>query len=670
MLNISSIKEQIKAVVVNKLAPIEGLNSITFVGSFETSTDIKLISDIDIIVIVDELSWSKFSEIENAACSINGLDIGLEDYKIKLNMTFGPLKFNNEKTVVFHIMIYDIAGHRKHVLESPFTCLDWEYFTSIYGKNLSQIYPATGVQLEDLVGTRRGLEAYLDDLKNQVISYREYDFSTNPYSEKKNTYPIDDRHQKEYAYHILKFLQLNLIKILYQVNNRYSILELTETFSSLSPSFKYHSEFLIELHEWKYENADEPHEIFKRLDVFIDDLKTYINNLTFKKVSFFRHGRTELNDGSFLGVGRNPSIIKPVQINCDEYFDLVYTGTLKRTIETGELLKTEELCQNELLNEIDYGLAEGLTLNELNDKFPELVQSWQKNEDPKFPAGESQLDVSNRLQNFINNGFTKNKIAIVTHNVILRTLLGKVFNQPVYNWYKLNPDHLDEHLFLVFNNVLIPSFTKEQQKKYKDELVGYIGPVTKYGIFWIPNEELNQYVESWKNKFRKIEPDAFFLNHPVHSTIFLFNAHEQDQSQIISRIKNVKIDFLVDSWKIFYNDLVTGGDTLSVGLIPNSLAFKFQQDLSESILDFIKTPLFYNIIWEGKYKESYDRFGFPFVGSHWIPHLTIASVKKEGKKLIDEITTTTINLNQQESGGSLALFKILGDNHQLIHSWQ
>ena len=31
--------------------------------------------------------------------------------------------------------------------------------------------------LEDLVGSRRGLQSYLEDLKNKVISYREYDFS-------------------------------------------------------------------------------------------------------------------------------------------------------------------------------------------------------------------------------------------------------------------------------------------------------------------------------------------------------------------------------------------------------------------------------------------------------------------------------------------------------------
>ena len=89
MLNINHLKEQIKAVIVNKIAPIEGVSSITFVGSFESSTDISLISDIDIIVIVDELSGTKFSEIEDAAGSIKGVDIGLEDYNIKLNMTFG-----------------------------------------------------------------------------------------------------------------------------------------------------------------------------------------------------------------------------------------------------------------------------------------------------------------------------------------------------------------------------------------------------------------------------------------------------------------------------------------------------------------------------------------------------------------------------------------------------
>jgi hypothetical protein len=104
--------------------------------------------------------------------------------------------------------------------------------------------------------------------------------------------------------------------------------------------------------------------------------------------------------------------------------------------------------------------------------------------------------------------------------------------------------------------------------------------------------------------------------------------------------------------------------------VPNLSAFDLQRDLAESLLMIIQKPIFYNNQWEGKYKESYERYGFPFVGSHWIPHLTIASVKNEGKKLFDEIKTTTIKLNQKESSGNLALFKIIGDSHQLIHTWQ
>lgn len=670
MLNINSVKEQIKSTIVIKFAPIEGLNSITFVGSFESSTDISIISDIDIVVIVNELSQTIFNEIVIAAGSIKGNDIGLDEYRVKLNMTFGPLKFNDYKTIVFHIMVYDIVGHRKHVLESPFTCLDWEYFPAIYGKNLSEIYPASGVQLEDLVGSRRGLESYLEDLKKKVISYREYDFSSTPYSEKKYTFQIDDRHQKEYAYHVLKFLQINLIKILFQENKKYTISEINTIFSSLNSSFKNHSDLLLELHEWKYEYKREPIQIFERLEYFIEELSNWLKKIKLPQVTYIRHAKTIFNDGSFLGVRRDPPIIKPVDIQCQDSFDEVYTGTLKRTIETGNLLKSNVFIEDRSLNEIDYGLAEGMKIEDLFEKFPEIVKSWKQKEDPKFPEGECQIDVQNRLLSFINKGVKKNNTAVITHNVVLRTLLGKVYQQPVYKWYKINPKHLEPHNFQIFKNTLIPKFTKEQQIKYKDELVDFQSPIIKYGIFWIPNEEIKQYIENCKEKVRRLESDAIYLNHPVHVTFFLFHAFEHEQSEIISNINNIKISFSVESSKIFENDLITKGDTLVIGLKPTQIIIDSQKNLAESLLNFVRKPVIYQNTWEGKYKESYDKYGFPFVGSHWIPHLTIASVKSDGKFFINEIKSTTINFIDKSIEGHLALYKISGDNHQLIHTWQ
>ena len=472
MKNIEEIKVQIKKTLVKCISEVKSVISITFVGSFESATDLRLISDIDIIVIVDHLTQPVFKEIEEKAGTIKGEDIFLPEYQIKLNLSFGPLKFNDEKTAVFHLMIYDVEGHRKHVIESPFTCLDWEYFPAEFGKNLKDIYSAKGVQIEDLIGTRRGMEAYLDDLKSQKISYRAYDFSTNLIAEKKFTHDMDERHQKEYAYHVIKFLMLNLIKIIRQTNQRFSAQELSEEFGRLNPSFKRHTQFFLALHFWKYDQQLEPQLIFEQLEEFIQDLSIWYKNLneTLPTLSFIRHGKTPLNDGSFLGIGRNPDILplESNQILTDE-FNSIYTGTLQRTISTGAALKGSKETQEPLLNEINYGSAEGLFFSDLAEKFPELVEAWERKEDPKFPGGgESQQDVAERIDKFIAKIKPENRVAIVTHNVVIRALIGKALDLPIHAWFKLNPGHLEKHNYRFFENKLIPALTKDQRIRYKD----------------------------------------------------------------------------------------------------------------------------------------------------------------------------------------------------------
>jgi broad specificity phosphatase PhoE len=316
------------------------------------------------------------------------------------------------------------------------------------------------------------MEAYLDDLKSQKISFRAYDFSTNPITEKKFTHDMDERHQKEYAYHVIKFLMLNLIKIIRQTNQRFSAQELSEEFGQLNPSFKRHTQFFLALHFWKYDHQLEPQFIFEQLEEFIQDLSIWYKNLneTLPTLSFIRHGKTPLNDGSFLGVGRNPDILplESNQIPSDE-FDSVYTGTLQRTISTGLALNGGNKIQEPLLNEINYGSAEGLFYPEVAEKFPELVEAWGRKEDPKFPGGgESQQDVAERIDKFIANIKPENRVAIVTHNVVIRALIGKALDLPIHAWFKLNPGHVEKHDFRFFENKLIPALTKDQRIRYKD----------------------------------------------------------------------------------------------------------------------------------------------------------------------------------------------------------
>lgn len=667
MPEISRIKDRIKSVFLSKVSSIQGVISITFVGSFESAIDISLVSDIDIILIVDQLSESKFLEIREAANSITGTEIGLHDYSIKLNMTFGPLKLNDEKTAVFHLMIYDIEGHRKHVIESPFTCLDWECFPAVFGKNLSEIYPSFGVQIDDLISSRRSLSSYLEDYKNQSITYREYDFTIKPYGEKKIKYNLDERHRVEYVYHIIKFLQINLIKILFQENNRYSIDELKSKFSNLHTSFAIHADFLGELHDWKYNKSSVPESIFKRFNLFVLDLNNWLDNLELRKVSFMRHAKTPLNDGSFLGIRRDPSIIN-LNITQKNKFDVVYTGTLKRTIETGLLLNGKFYFQDLLLNEIDYGDAEGLKINELNQIYPEIVEAWKRNEDPKFPHGESQSDVLQRLNRFLLKGLQGESPAVVTHNIILRALLGFVYKQPIHRWFRLNPRHLEIINFSIYQNKLVPFFNKEQRIRFKDEFVGINESICKYGIFWIPDDNLDELVESLKDEVRKVEPGAMYLNHPVHSTVFLFNSFEANERLIVESIDKNAIELLIEGANVFWNDEVTSGHTIYLRVRVNEDLIYIQKYITDTLLGYVSGPLYYPNRWEGEFKESFDKYGFPFVGSHWIPHLTIASVKNENKRVVDKILST--EFEKSSSIGHLALFKINGESHDCIHIWK
>ena len=67
------------------------------------------ISDIDLVVIVNELSLDKITNLKNEL-------LGLSPKVYKLNKTFqvndsfGPLKKENEENIVFHLMVYDFGN--------------------------------------------------------------------------------------------------------------------------------------------------------------------------------------------------------------------------------------------------------------------------------------------------------------------------------------------------------------------------------------------------------------------------------------------------------------------------------------------------------------------------------------------------------------------------------
>jgi len=187
----------------------------------------------------------------------------------------------------------------------------------------------------------------------------------------------------------------------------------------------------------------------------------------------------------------------------------------------------------------------------------------------------------------------------------------------------------------------------------------------KYGYFWVPGNELEDFVLSWKAKAGLIEPNAIYLHHPVHSTLFLFYGEREKESEYLSKILDVPPKFTSVQWLVFENDAVTNGDTLTIGLGKSVAWESFQLKLAESMKPFIVKPIEYPNSWDGPFKKSYQDFGFPFVGNHWMPHVSIASLKN--KSFIQEAIRTPIEINEINCG-ELALYRIEGETHTRIYA--
>ncbi|KAI9099236.1 6-phosphofructo-2-kinase 1 [Phlyctochytrium arcticum] len=115
----------------------------------------------------------------------------------------------------------------------------------------------------------------------------------------------------------------------------------------------------------------------------------------------------------------------------------IWTSTLRRTVETVAYFDDADydLKRIKFLNEIYAGLYEDMTYAEIEDAFPEEYYARQKNKliyRYPGPGGESYVDVIERLRPIIIElERMQTNVLIVTHQVILRTLLSYFVGVPL-----------------------------------------------------------------------------------------------------------------------------------------------------------------------------------------------------------------------------------------------
>ena len=119
----------------------------------------------------------------------------------------------------------------------------------------------------------------------------------------------------------------------------------------------------------------------------------------------------------FLGIKTNPKIISLNRKKIDNTkYDYIITSDLKRTQQTSRLFNYKKIMSNSLVNEINYGDADGMSIKLFKKKYPHIVKGWKKKIDVKFPNGENVNDVKKRVISFLKYliRFKKNMVLIIS----------------------------------------------------------------------------------------------------------------------------------------------------------------------------------------------------------------------------------------------------------------
>ena len=467
------IKKRITIEITKIVKSKEYIISSTIVGSFMESDLLSGISDIDVVIIVDKLMKRKFNEIINSFERINSYEMGLDEYNIIVNNTFGPLKFDSNKNIVFHVMIYDIKGHIKHVQESPFTCYSWEKNKPLHGMSLKEIYPVINLQYSDILDSRRSVLSYLDDIEKGSITFRKYQFKNEKSLIVKDYFHLDSKHRLEYSYHITYHLLNNFYKIITQETTSLKNEEIVDFYKDFEIFSNANVLLFKELYFWKKKGGSNPLNVIDRTKSFINNFFSFIEKIKISSniISFRRHEKTVLNDGTFLGIKRNPSIYSISKKLSNLNYDIGYHSELKRSKETIKYYNCERFIESSLLNEINYGLVEGLSLDQLSEKYPNIILSWKEGKDPNFPEGENQKDVLIRVKEFLNKKLNNNKNSIiVTHLAVLRLVLFNYLELNLKDLYKIQINHLKGFDILSFKNYFSIRIPSELRIKIRKQL--------------------------------------------------------------------------------------------------------------------------------------------------------------------------------------------------------
>lgn len=172
-------------------------------------------------------------------------------------------------------------------------------------------------------------------------------------------------------------------------------------------------------------------------------------------VYLVRHGETEHNkrknfygklDAGLNEKGKEQSY-KVGELLKDVKFNKIYISDRKRTRETAERILEKNkfydkekniIYKDERINEIDFGLFEGKSYEEIGSLYPKEQEKWEKDwKNFAPPKGESAVVFYNRVENFMKHIQKEEdgNYLIVTHGGVIRMIYSYILqNNMDFYW--------------------------------------------------------------------------------------------------------------------------------------------------------------------------------------------------------------------------------------------
>ncbi len=197
-----------------------------------------------------------------------------------------------------------------------------------------------------------------------------------------------------------------------------------------------------------------------------------------------RHGQTEWNVGEvFRGridieldeVGVKQAELLAEHLS-DRKIDAVYSSPLKRAVKTAEAIARYHNLEVEIspsLMDFNFGEWQGLSHQEVKDKYPELYAKWT--EDPEqviTPGGESLDDVRERATGVVNEVTARyqDTEVMVAHRVVNKVLICALLGLDNDHFWDIKQDTCGTTTFAYENGRFIltehnnTSYLKPMQK--------------------------------------------------------------------------------------------------------------------------------------------------------------------------------------------------------------